>query len=323
MSDSATAMTSVPLSARDDVAAIRTVGLGRSFGTVHALDGFDVALPSGQVCALVGPNGAGKTTLLLILAGLLAPDQGTVSIDGLNPVEHAFEVHRILGWMPDFFGTYDDLTSFEYLELFGAAYKLPRNERAGRARELLNLVGLESLADSPVHALSRGQKQRLGFARSIVHSPRILLLDEPASGLDPRARIELRDLVRRQKAEGTAVVISSHILAELEEMSDIVAFVDRGRCRGVYPMGELPSASKTTKSYKIRALNPIEGALSATGSTWRHISDERAVVELPSEQAAADLVIQLVAQGVRVVEMTPLGGSLEDAFMAMDQEGTS
>jgi ABC-2 type transport system ATP-binding protein len=303
--------------------AIRTEGLRRSFGHVHALDGFDVALPSGQVCALVGPNGAGKTTLLLILAGLLAPDRGTVSIDGVDPAKQPFEVHRMLGWMPDFFGTYDDLTSLEYLELFGAAYRLQPDARAARARELLHLVGLESLATSPVHTLSRGQKQRLGFARSIVHSPRILLLDEPASGLDPRARIELRDLVRRQRAEGVTVVISSHILTELEEMADIVAFVDGGRCRGVYPMAELPSASKAGKSYRIRALNPIEDALAATGCTWQRVSAERAVVEVPSEQAAADLVVQLVAQGVRVIEMTPLGGGLEDAFLAMDRGARS
>lgn len=322
MSDSTTALTRTP-PAHADAMAIRTEGLGRSFGAVHALDGFDVSLPAGQVCALVGPNGSGKTTLLLILAGLLAPDRGTVSIGGVDPVQQAFEVHRILGWMPDFFGTYDDLTSLEYLELFGAAYKLPRNARTGRARELLELVGLQTLASSPVHTLSRGQKQRLGFARSIVHSPRILLLDEPASGLDPRARIELRDLVRRQKNEGVTVVISSHILTELEEMSDIVAFVDRGRCRGVYPIAELPSASRSGRSYRLRALNPIEGALATTGSTWQRISDERAVVELPSEQAAADLVVQLVAQGVRVVEITPLGGGLEDAFLAMDQQGPS
>ncbi len=307
----------------DGMPAIRTEGLGRSFGSVHALNGFDVTLPAGEVCALVGPNGSGKTTLLLILAGLLGPDRGTASLGGINPTDHPFEVHRIVGWMPDFFGTYDDLTSFEYLELFGAAYKLPVNQRAPRARELLHLVGLEPLASSPVHTLSRGQKQRLGFARSIVHSPTILLLDEPASGLDPRARIELRDLVRRQKRDGVTVVISSHILTELEEMSDIVAFVDRGTCRGVYPLAELPSTSTMGRRYRLRALGSVEPALGALGCTWERVSDERAVVEIATEEAAADLVAQLVARSVRVVEMTPIGGGLEDAFLAMDQGGRS
>jgi len=296
-------------------------GVGRSFGMNHALNGFSMSLPRGEVCALVGPNGSGKTTLLLILAGLLAPDRGRAWIGGVDPVAHPFAVHRFVGWMPDFFGTYDDLTSREYLELFGAAHKMPSTKSAARAWELLGLVGLMDKADAPVHTLSRGQKQKLGFARTLIHSPRILLLDEPASGLDPRARIELRDLVRRQKEEGVTVVVSSHILSELEEMSDIVAFVDAGQCRGVYPLSELPQSASSMRRYRVRALNDIEASLRAMEVAYTRLPPERVEVEALNDDAAAELLAQLVGRGVRIVEMTALGGGLEEAFMAMDQSG--
>lgn len=300
--------------------AIVCDSLGRSFGQTHALNGFSMALPSGQVIALVGPNGSGKTTLLLILAGLLAPNRGWARIGGIDPVARPFEVHRFVGWMPDFFGTYDDLSSREYLELFGAAYKMPPDRSAERARELLAAVALDDRADAPVHTLSRGQKQKLGFARTLIHSPSILLLDEPASGLDPRARVELRDLVRRQRDAGVTVVVSSHILSELEEMSDIVAFVDAGVCRGVYPLSALPHTT-TMRRYRIRALNDVESPLRARGVAFERISPERVVVEAPDDETAADLLAQLVSQGVRVVEMSAVGGGLEGAFLAMDQRG--
>ena len=296
--------------------------LGRSFGMTHALNGFSMTLPTGEVTALVGPNGSGKTTLLLVLAGLLAPDRGWARIGGVDPVAHPFEVHRFVGWMPDFFGTYDDLTSREYLELFGAAYKMPSVRSAQRAHELLESVHLIDKADAPVHTLSRGQKQKLGFARTLIHSPRILLLDEPASGLDPRARIELRDLVRRQRDEGVTVVVSSHILSELEEMSDIVAFVDAGTCRGVHPLSALPHGT-AMRRYRIRALNDVESPLRAHGVAFERIAPERVVFEAVSDEAAADLLALLIGQGVRIVEMVPVGAGLEGAFLAMEQGGAT
>jgi ABC-2 type transport system ATP-binding protein len=298
---------------------IVTQGLGRSFGPVKALDGFDMTLPAGKVVALVGPNGSGKTTLLLVLAGLLAPDRGTASVGGLDPVTDPYGVHKLVGWMPDFFGVYEGLSVVEYLDLFGAAYGMSAVDRAARAEELVQTTGLDSFADKPVHALSRGQKQRLGFARTLVHRPSVLLLDEPASGLDPRARIELRELVRKKADEGVTVVVSSHILAELEEMADVVAFVEAGRCKGVFDLGALPGGSGPL-TWSLRATDPaaLRSALEAEGHPWKALKDGRMEVSLGSEVEVAELVAHLVGVGVRIVEVMPTGRGLEGAFMALE-----
>lgn len=305
----------------DADAGIAVEGLARSFGGVRALDGLDVTIPWGQVTALVGPNGAGKTTLLLILAGLLAPDAGRVRVAGVDPVTDPFEVHRVVGWMPDQFGVYDGLTAREYLELFGAAYRMPRAERAQRARELLALVELEELTDRQIGGLSRGQKQRLGFARTIVHEPRVLLLDEPASGLDPRARLTLRELLLRERDAGACVLVSSHVLAELEEMSDAAVFMERGRRSGDYSVEDAshPSASRP---WRLRALDPdaLQVALKRAGVEPRRGRDGSISVDLSGDEAAADLVAQLVRDGVRVAEAAPESGSLERAFLASETE---
>ena len=303
----------------DGQVAVSTVGLTRAFGNTRALDGLDLTIPRGAVTGLVGPNGAGKTTLLLILAALLAPDSGEVRVMGFDPMHDPFEVHRSVGWMPDFFGIYEGLTAAEYLELFAAAYNLPRASRAPRARELLDLVGLPEFGDRQVHVLSRGQKQRLGLARALVHRPRLLLLDEPASGLDPRARFELRDLVRRQVDEGVSVVISSHILAELEEMADSIVFVDKGRSRGAYEIDSLPRGAGARR-WRLRALDPA--ALASTLELWdmgAHTElDGSSLLELDDEPAAAALVKRLVEAGVQITEVTPERTGLESAFMAME-----
>ena len=293
--------------------------LSRSFGKSKALDGYTMKVPPRKVVALVGPNGAGKTTLLLILAGLLAPDEGTAIVGGADPVADPFEVHRNVGWMPDFFGVYDGLTATEYLELFGAAYQLPKKERSERAKELISLVHLESFADEYVHTMSRGQKQRLGFARAIVHRPKVLLLDEPASGLDPRARVELRELVRKQTEEGATVLVSSHILSELEEMVDLVVFVEKGKCKGIHPLNNLPGAA--AKTWRFRALDPdaLEKALSAAEMSATFLPGGEGVVALQNEVEAAQLVEHLVRVGVPLVEVTRGGGGLESAFMEMDE----
>lgn len=285
---------------------------------MRALDSFDVSLPYGQVVGLVGPNGAGKTTLLLVLAGLLAPDRGAASVGGLDPVTQARDVHRAVGWMPDFFGVYDDLTLREYLELFAAMFELPRADGRARANELLELVGLSSKAELKVHTLSRGQKQRLGFARVLVQSPKVLLLDEPASGLDPRARIDLRDLVRRQASEGACVVVSSHILQELEEMADLIVFVEAGRCTGIYRIGELPTATGARR-WRIRALDlaALQRAASANASTIEVMNDGSVTVELRDEAALAGLVAKLASAGVPPTAIVPEGMGLEGAFLQM------
>lgn len=300
--------------------AVETQGLKRSFGKVRAIDGLDLEVPAGDVIALVGPNGAGKTTLLLILAALLAPDDGTALVGGKDVVSQPYEVHGAIGWMPDFFGVYDGLTALEYLEFFAAAYRLPASARNGRARELLSLVGIEEFGERPVHVLSRGQKQRLGLARALVHEPSVLLLDEPASGLDPKARIDLRRLIRQQRDAGVSVIVSSHILSELQEMSDSVVFMSEGRSRGYHRIDDLPTSIR--RVWRVRALDPdrLDRALESALVIEREAGGSFKV-ELGDEKSAAELVTRLVAEGIQLVEMTPLGGGLEAAFMGLD-EGT-
>jgi ABC-2 type transport system ATP-binding protein len=300
----------------DPGGGIRARGIRRSFGPVQAVQGIDLDAPPGQVTALVGPNGAGKTTALLVLATLLTPDAGEVGVAGFDPVTQADEVRARTGWSPDVFGLYDTLTCREYLEVMAAAYRLPAGMRAARAEQLLALARLP-YPDAPVHTLSRGQKQRLGLARALVHDPAVLLLDEPASGLDPRSRVELRDLLRRLAAEGRAVLVSSHILSDLEEVADRVVFVDHGRTVGQHEVGELPSA-RSTRTYRLRALDPpgLQQALERAGVGWvgaGHAGIDVHVVG--GEASAARLLGELVAAGVAVTAFAPVGGSLEAAYL--------
>ena len=296
-------------------------GVRRRFATVDALCGLDLNVPYGEVTALVGPNGAGKTTLLLILATLLAPDSGEVRIAGIDPVTDAEAVRARMGWMPDTFGVYDQLITREYLEFFCEAYRIPRGQARSRVSELLELVHLPEFADRPVHVLSRGQKQRLGVARALVHRPKVLLLDEPAAGLDPRSRVELRDLLRAQAAEGVAVLVSSHILSELEEIADRVVFVERGIAVSDRRVGELGTA--TESEFRVRALDNEALIAALTRRAVPHegpgaASDVR--VRLESESAAADLLSGLIADGVRVVGFAPVGSQLESAYLAFTEE---
>ena len=190
-------------------------GLSRTFGRHTAVADASLELGSGRITGLVGPNGAGKTTLLLLLAGLLAPDTGAIVVDDA-PAKPA-DMRRLTGWMPDIFGTWESLTTHEILTTFAKLYGMPTTQARQRAAELLESVHLTDFATRPAHELSRGQKQRLGFARALVHRPRILLLDEPASGMDPRSRMELRGHLRRLADDGCAILVSSHILLGTSE----------------------------------------------------------------------------------------------------------
>jgi ABC-2 type transport system ATP-binding protein len=307
----------------------------RHFGTVPALSGMSLSAPYGQVTALVGPNGAGKTTLLLVLASLLKPDRGEVRVAGLDPGEDAPGVRSRMGWMPDAFGLYEQLTVREYLRFFADAYRLGRTGHEDRVAELLTLIHLTEYAYQPVHVLSRGQKQRLALARALIHRPRVLLLDEPASGLDPRSRVELRDILRGLAAEGAAVLVSSHILTELEEIADRIVLVSKGRTVGEYTMAEL--AGRAATRYRVRATDPAALARALGGldvAVLSHPVDSASLGrQLPpagngagtevgplTEEQAADLLTGLVHGGVRVVAFEPLGSNLESVYLDMTEE---
>lgn len=299
---------------------IVATGVRRRFGAVEAVREIDLHAPPGQVTALVGPNGSGKTTLFLVLATLLVPDAGRITVAGYDPVTEPDAVRALLGWSPDVFGLYDNLTAREYLELFGEAYLLSRVEGRQRAAELLASTHLEPYADSPVRVLSRGQKQRLGLARALVHRPRVLVLDEPAGGLDPRSRVDLRELLRAQAAEGVTVLVSSHVLSDLEEVADRVVFIESGRTVGEHALRDLLQAQ--TRPYRLRALDPpgLVAALDEMRLTHSAPGPSGVEVALGADEEVADLVVALVRAGVRLVACGPSGGDLEAAYLELTQE---
>ncbi len=193
-----------------------------------ALKGLDLELEKGDIFGFIGPNGAGKTTTIKMLATLLIPTAGAASIDGIDVVKHPEQIRSIVGYMPDFFGVYDDIKVWEYLDFFAAAYRLPRDKRPGIIDEVLALTDLTEKKDSYVESLSRGMKQRLCLAKTLVHDPKVMLLDEPASGLDPRARIEIRELLKELQAMGKTIIVSSHILPEMEEFCNKIGIIEQG-----------------------------------------------------------------------------------------------
>ena len=294
-------------------------GVRRTFGDVVAVDHIDLDAPPGKVTALVGPNGSGKTTLLLVLASLLVPDAGQVSVAGFDPVTQPRGVRARTGWMPDVFGTWETLTCREVLLTVADAFAVPRPAARARVDHLLALVHLEDLADRPTQVLSRGQKQRLGLARALVHDPDVVLLDEPASGLDPRSRVELRGIVRGLAAEGRTVLVSSHVLAELDEMADRAVIVARGRTVAVE---EVAAAARARRTWRVRALDlaVLVAALDARRTPHSPPDRDGVEVELGSDVEAAELLAALVREGVPVVELAPASGVLEQAYLALTED---
>jgi ABC-2 type transport system ATP-binding protein len=305
----------------DSQGGITAEGVRRTFGSVEAVRHVDFSARPGEITALVGPNGAGKTTLLLVLATLLVPDSGTVRVAGFDPVTQASEVRRRLGWAPDVFGLYDNLTAREYLEFFAEAYRLPSALGKQRATELLALAHLPEYADSPVHVLSRGQKQRLGVVRAMVHQPEVLILDEPASGLDPRSRVDLKEMLREYADSGRTVVVSSHILADLEELADRVVFIDRGESVGDHVMSDLPTSATSRRTWRLRALDEaaLIAALGRNGYPHSDPTTAGVDIELPDDAAAAALIAGLVADKVPLVSCAPVGGALEAAYLELTE----
>jgi ABC-2 type transport system ATP-binding protein len=211
------------------VPAVQTYGLTRMYGSIAALYGLDLTVMKGDLFGFIGSNGAGKTTTLRILATFLAPSTGRAVVLGHDVVREADAVRHVIGYMPDFFGVYKDMEVTEYLDFFGACYKIPTAQREKTVNDVLELVGLSEKKGSLIGALSRGMQQRLGLARVLIHDPQLLLLDEPASGLDPRARIEMMAVLQELQRLGKTIIISSHILSELQTLCNRVAIIEKGK----------------------------------------------------------------------------------------------
>ncbi len=312
--------------------AIQTVDLSRRYGRMVALDQLNLSVEQGSIYGFIGPNGAGKTTTLRLLAGLLEPSGGEVRLMGERLVPGGAQ--RLVGYMPDFFGVYDDLRVWEYLDFFARCYGLDGATRKRSVDELLSLVDLGHKRDAYVQSLSRGMQQRLCLAHALVHNPPVLLLDEPASGLDPRARVELRELLRTLRDMGKTVLLSSHILSELAEVCTEIGIIESGKMVVSGPVDEVRRQLQGSARLRIRVLRGLEtaeatlrqlvvapqGELPQLGGVRHDLSDERALlVELgdADEEAQARLLAHLIGQGVVVSEFRAQAENLEELFLRL------
>jgi ABC-2 type transport system ATP-binding protein len=302
--------------------AIETRGLSRRFGKVTAVDDLNLQVPAGALFGLIGPNGAGKTTTLRMLAGLLEPTVGEIVLNGQVTNHNWREQRRQIGYMPDFFGVYEDMLVWEYLDFFGRCYDLPANRRRQVTDELLELVDLAEKRDAYVQTLSRGMRQRLCLAHALVHDPLVLLLDEPASGLDPRARVEMRELLRELGAMGKTVIVSSHILTELAELCDSVGIIERGRLVTSGPLDEISRHVRQGRTLRLKVLSDkaeAEAILrdqAGIGEVYE-VNGGLEAEFLGDDEATADLLAALVARGVKVVSFNEVSSDLEEVFLRL------
>ena len=304
-------------------------GLSKRFGRFQALDGVEFTVPKGEIFGFVGPNGAGKTTTIRILATLTPADAGRALVGGIPVGEDPEAVRALIGYMPDFFGVYDRLTSQEYLEFYAACYGVPRRRRRVVAKELLELVDLGDRATFQVDTLSRGQKQRLCLARALVHDPSVLLLDEPASGLDPRARVEMRELVKELSRMGKTILISSHILPELEELCTWVGFIDRGHMAAVGPMSQVRDRATTGRRLRVvlSSVDPewlkqvAEQMSTVSGVVRAEVAGDHLEVAVGEQVEDHLLLADLVKAGLPVRAFAPIEGDLSEAFLSLTGDG--
>jgi ABC-2 type transport system ATP-binding protein len=305
--------------------AVTVRGLTKRYGRLHAVDQLDLDVPEGGVFGLVGPNGAGKTTTMLAVVTLLDPDEGTISVLGHDPLSDPRSVRRVVGYVPDTFGLYDGLSCAEYLDFFASAYDVPRDVRGEQVASLLELVELSHKADTDVAGLSRGMQQRLSLARGLVHDPRVLIADEPASGLDPRARVELREIMKELAVQGVTIVISSHILAELDELCDRVAIVEAGKVLAQGTADEIRGAVADAHTVTIRvlggddALHAAAQVVGAAGALVQVVDGRLQCEVVGGEEAAADLLSGLIHAGIRVTDFREDRGGLERLFLSVTE----
>jgi ABC-2 type transport system ATP-binding protein len=311
----------------EDQVAIETTGLTRRFGKITAVEELNLKVHSGSLFGLIGPNGAGKTTTLRMLAGLLEPSSGEITLHG-QPVNGNWrEMQRQIGYMPDFFGVYEDLLVWEYLDFFARCYDLTADRRQRVTNDLLELVDLYDKREAYVQTLSRGMRQRLCLAHALVHDPQVLLLDEPASGLDPRARVEMRELLRELGSMGKTIVLSSHILTELAELCDSVGIIEKGRLVASGPLDVIRNQVLRSRVLRIKVLSPKEEAQAilreqpGVGEIYDQNGNlEAGVLEVEyigDDNALADLLESLLARQVRVVSFSGEGSDLEEVFLRL------
>jgi ABC-2 type transport system ATP-binding protein len=309
-------------------------GLTKRYRQLTAVEDLDLAVEEGAVFGFVGPNGAGKTTTMRILATLLRPTAGEAWVAGHSVVDERRAVRRAVGYMPDFFGVYGDMKVWEYLDFFAACYEIPAETRRQLVDDLLELVDLTHRREDYVDALSRGMKQRLCLARALAHDPQVLILDEPASGLDPRARIEIRELLRELQAMGKTIFVSSHILSEIEEVCTHVGIIEEGHLVAVGTLDEMRKRIQAQRVVSIGLLGQDEdqrGRAIQDAQAWLEGWPDVVQVEPAAENGAGDLRVtfsgddealvrllrDMVGAGIPVAMFREETGDLEDVFMRL------
>lgn len=301
---------------------IEIKGLTKKYGSFYALKNLDLTIEDGTVFGFVGANGAGKSTTFSILATLLQPTSGEAWINGVSISQNPQEVRRQIGYMPDFFGVYDQLKAEEYLDFYGASYGLDAEKRSILIPKLLQLVNLTNKRNEYVDLLSRGMKQRLCLARALIHDPSILILDEPASGLDPRARVEMRDILKELKAMGKTILISSHILPELAEMCDTIGVIDSGELIAHGSVQSIQEKLQSEKVIRVKLAGELNAALSffENDPLVAQVSEVkgRNTVQFLYKGSDEDQIVLLrkaIGSGLLILDFSQEETDLEDVFM--------
>lgn len=305
--------------------------LTKRYGRFVALDRLTLSVESGQILGFIGPNGAGKTTAIKILVGLARPTGGTATVGGIDCAARPRQLKRLIGYMPDTFGSYDGMRVGEYLDFFGAAFGIPRRARAKRVGEVLDMTRCPGFKDLFVESLSHGMRQRVALARTLLHDPLVLILDEPANGLDPPARIEMRELLLDLAARGKTLIVTSHILPELARICDRVAILTRGRLRAFGTLDEIARQLSPLRTMEV--LLTDAGAVDRAGAVVRQYVEDGGEVTssltesavrfrtAKSDEALAGILAALVAAGLGVTQYREVQTDLEEAFMTAARAG--
>ena len=310
-----------------DGAVVEVRDLTKKYGRFLALDRLTLSVGRGQILGFIGPNGAGKTTTIKILVGLARPTSGTARVAGIDCAVEPRTIKRLIGYMPDTFGTYDNMRVSEYLDFFGAAFGLRRHDRIRRIDEVLELAGATTFKDLFVESLSHGMKQRVAIARTLLHDPVALILDEPANGLDPQARIEMRQLLLELARRGKTLIVTSHILPELARICDRVAIITRGKLQALGTLDEIARQLSQQRTIEV-LLTRTDRLNDAAQIIRRHTEPEVEVTTSPTELAVrfrtarteeqlAGLLSDLVMAKVDVAQFREVQSDLEEAFMTV------
>jgi len=310
---------------------VETNQLTKRYGDLTALDSLSISVDRGRILGFIGHNGAGKTTTIRILVGLCRPTSGHATIAGVDCVKDARKVKHLVGYMPDRFGSYDNMRVREYLDFFGAAFAIPRRDRVKRIDEVLDLTGSRYMQDRYVETLSHGMQQRVGIARTLLHDPEVLILDEPANGLDPQARTDMREILLRLASLGKTLIVTSHILPELSRICDHVAIVHRGKLQAFGSLAEVTRQFQQKRMVEVqlasaeeigKAVSVIEAAIDEADEITPSAAE--AIVRFQTAKLDDDLgriLVRLVEAQVQVTQFREVAGDLEDAYLSVTRDG--